>query len=91
MDGFLLALLLVFALALGGRDQWLVAQLADALERSAPLLVIGVMTATISAAVMAWIGAGFAALLPHRAAQMLVAFALGLAALELAWPVRVKP
>ncbi len=91
MDGFLLALLLVFALALGGRDQWLVAQLADALERSAPLLVIGVMTATISAAVMAWVGAEFAALLPRRAAQMLVAFALGLAALELAWPVRVKP
>ncbi|PKP94985.1 MAG: hypothetical protein CVT75_03490 [Alphaproteobacteria bacterium HGW-Alphaproteobacteria-14] len=90
MDGFLLSLLLVFALALGGRDQWLVAQLADALERSAPLLVIGIVSSTISAAVMAWVGAEFAALLPRRAAQMLVAAALGLAALELAWPVRMK-
>ncbi len=91
MDGFLLSLLLVFALASGGRDQWLIAQLAEALGRSWPLLVIGVISAAASAAVMAWIGAEFAALLPHRAAQMLVGVALGLAALELAWPVRAQP
>jgi putative Ca2+/H+ antiporter (TMEM165/GDT1 family) len=39
---------------------------------------------------MAWIGAEFAAMLPRRAAQMLVAFALGVAAIELALPIRLK-
>ncbi len=39
---------------------------------------------------MAWIGVEFAALLPRPAAQMLVAFALMLAAAELAWPVRAE-
>ena len=36
MDGFLIAVLLVSALAMGGRDQWLVAQWADALAWVAP-------------------------------------------------------
>ena len=90
MDGFLLALLLVFALALGARDQWLVAQWADGLGQSVPLLLVGIASACLSAAAMAWVGAEFAALLPRRAAQMLVAFALAIAAFELAWPVRVK-
>ncbi|KPF62159.1 hypothetical protein [Porphyrobacter sp. AAP60] len=90
MDGFLLALLLVFALALGGRDQWLVAQWSDALGQGWPLLLTGIAAAAISAVAMAWVGAEFAAMLPRRAAQMLVAFALGVAAFELAWPVRLK-
>ena len=91
MDGFLLALILVFAQAGGGRDQWMVARWADALGRGLPLLCVAVLSACLSAAAMAWVGAEFAALLPRRAAQMLVAFALGLAAIELALPVRVKP
>jgi putative Ca2+/H+ antiporter (TMEM165/GDT1 family) len=90
MDSFLLALLLVFALALGGRDQWLVALWADALGRSGALLAIAIASACAAAGVMAWVGAEFAAMLPRRAAQMLVAFALALAAAELALPVRVK-
>lgn len=90
MDGFLLSLLLVFALALGGRDQWLVAQWSDALGKSAALLAAGVACAIASAAAMAWLGAEFAAMLPRRAAQMLVAFALAAAAFELGWPVRNK-
>lgn len=90
MDGFLLSLLLVFALALGGRDQWLVAQWSDALGQSWLLLLIAAASAASSAGVMAWVGAEFAALLPRRAAQMLVAFALAIAAFELAWPVRVQ-
>ena len=90
MDGFLLSLLLVFALALGGRDQWLVARWSDALAQSAQLLAVAVLSAGLAAAAMAWIGAEFAAMLPRRAAQMLVAFALAIAAFELAWPVRVK-
>jgi hypothetical protein len=91
VDTFLFALLLVFALSLGGRDQWLVAQWSDALGRSMPLLVLGMACAGLSAALMAWLGEGFAALLPPRAAQMLVAFALAIAGFELAWPVRHKP
>lgn len=91
MDGFLLSLLLVFALALGGRDQWLIARWADALGRGAGLLMLGVACAVIAAALMAWAGAALAAQLPHRAAQMLVAAALLLAAGELAWPVRTEP
>jgi hypothetical protein len=91
VDGFLLALLLVAALATGGRDQLLVAQWAGVLGRSGQLLALAIVCACLSAAAMAWIGAEFAALLPRRAAQMLVAFALALAAGELALPVRIKP
>lgn len=90
MDVFLLTLVLVFAIALGGRDQQVMAQLADALGRSPLLLVTGAVCAIISAAIMTWLGSTFAAMLPFRAAQMLVAFALGVAALELALPVRLK-
>jgi putative Ca2+/H+ antiporter (TMEM165/GDT1 family) len=90
VDGFLLALLLVFALANGGRDQWMVAHCADALGRSLPLLIVAALSSCLAAAAMGWIGSGFAALLPQRAGQMLVAFALGMAAVELVWPVRLK-
>lgn len=90
VDGFLIALLLVFALATGGRDQRMVAQWASALHRSPALLVVAALSACLSAGAMAWVGAEFAALLPRRAAQMLVAFALAVAAIELALPVRLK-
>ena len=90
MDGFLIAVLLVFALAMGGRDQWLVAHWADALERSTALLAVAVLCACLSSGAMAWIGAKFAELLPRRAAQMLVAFALAVAAAELALPVQIQ-
>lgn len=90
MDGFLLTLLLVFALAMGGRDQWLVGQWSDALGRSTPLLLTALATSALAAAAMAWIGTEFAALLPRRVGQMLVAFALAVAAVELALPVRLK-
>jgi putative Ca2+/H+ antiporter (TMEM165/GDT1 family) len=90
MDGFLLALVLVFVLALGGRDQVLVARWAEALGNGLPLLLTAIACAVLSAAAMACVGAEFAALLPRRAAEMLVAFALGFAALELAMPVKAK-
>jgi hypothetical protein len=90
MDGFLLALLLVFALAMGGRDQLMVGQWSDALGQSTPLLLTAIASCTLAAGAMAFIGAEFAALLPRRAAQMLIAFALGVAAVELALPVRLK-
>jgi putative Ca2+/H+ antiporter (TMEM165/GDT1 family) len=91
MDGFLLAFVLVAVCALGGRDQVMVGQWADALGARAQLLVTGCLTAAIAAAAMAWIGADLAHILPRRAGQMLVAFALLAAAVELAWPVRLEP
>jgi putative Ca2+/H+ antiporter (TMEM165/GDT1 family) len=90
VDGFLLAMLLVAMLAMGGRDQRMVAQWADSLGQSAPLLAVALATSCLSAGAMAYIGAEFASLLPRRAAQMLIAFALALAAAELALPVRLK-
>ena len=82
-------MLLVAALAMGGRDQRMVALWADRLGRSGALLAAALGCACLSAAAMAWVGAEFASLLPRRAAQMLVAFALALAAGELLLPVRV--
>lgn len=90
MDSFLFCLLLVFAIALGGRDQLTVARLSGTLARSGQLLIIGALCAVASAAVMVWAGMTMAQIMPHRASQMLVAFALAIAAFELAWPVRLK-
>lgn len=91
MDGFLLAFVLVLACALGGRDQVMVGQWADALGRTAQLLATGCLAATLTAGAMAWIGAELAIILPRRAGQMLIAFALLAAAFELALPVRMAP
>lgn len=99
MDSFLFCLILVALIALGGREQWLVAQLSDALadrsgaqvSRPLPLLALGWASAAATAGVMTYGALAIAGLMPSRAAWMLVAMALALAALELAWPVRVKP
>jgi len=98
MDSFLFCLMLVALIALGGREQMLIAHLSDALaegagaevRRPVPLLVLGITCACATAAVMAYAGMTIASILPPRAAQMLVAFALAIAAFELAWPVRVR-
>lgn len=90
MAPFLLCLLLTFAIALGGRDQVIVARLAETLERSWALFFVGAVCAVISAAVMAWAGSTMAMIMPPRAGQMLVAFALAIAAFELAWPVKLR-
>ncbi|WP_298308873.1 hypothetical protein [uncultured Erythrobacter sp.] len=91
MDAFLLAFILTFLIALGGREQLIIAQFSSALERNVPLLIIGVVCAIGTAATMAYAGSTMAAILPRRAAEMLVAFALIAGAGELAWPVKVKP
>lgn len=91
MHAFLLSLLLVFALSLGGRDQWLVARWTEALGQSGALLFTGIACACVSAAFMAWLGAQFAAMLPPRAGQMLVAFALVAAGIELLLRVESAP
>ncbi len=91
MDSFLFTLLLVFAIALGGRDQLIIAQFSSQLGRTGGLLVWGAFTATLAAAVMAYAGSTMAAILPERAEAMLVAFALAIAGFELLWPVKLKP
>lgn len=91
MDAFLLALILTFLIALGGREQLILAQFSDATERNIPLLIIGIACAIATAATMAYAGSTIAAILPRRAAEMLVAFALIAGAVELAWPVKIKP
>ena len=91
MDSFLFCLILTFVIAIGGREQLIIAQFGQELERSTPLLFTGAFCAVISAAVMAYAGASMASILPQRAAEMLVAFALAIAAIELAWPVKIKP
>lgn len=91
MDAFLLCLILTFAIAFGGREQLIMAQFTQELERTTALLVMGVLCAIISASAMAYFGASIASILPQRAADMLVAFALAAAAMELAWRVKVKP
>ena len=91
MDSFLFCLVLVFAVALGGRDQLIVARLSEQLDQSGQLLALGAICSAVSAAVMSWAGMTLAQILPQRAAEMLVAFALAFAAVELLWPVRLKP
>ena len=90
MDTFLLCLILTFAIAMGGRDQLIVAQFSEAVGRAVPLLLAGGLCAVLSAAAMTYAGVNLAAMLPPRAADMLIAFALAIAAVELAWPVRLK-
>ena len=91
MDSFLITMLLVFAIALGGREQRIVAQFSDAVGRSTPLMLTAIGCAVASACVMGWAGWSLAAMLPDRAADMLVAIALAIAAFELGWAVKLKP
>ncbi len=72
--------------SLGSRDQLLVANISGRLGRSVPLLVIGCCVAVMTAVLMTLSGQYIAALLPSAAKTMLVAFALMMAAVELAWP-----
>ncbi|MEM7690489.1 MAG: hypothetical protein AAF291_15850 [Pseudomonadota bacterium] len=99
MDSFLFCLILVALIALGGREQRLIAQLSDGLadrsgavvRRPLTLLALGWAGAAASAGVMTYAALALADIMPARAAWMLVALALAIAALELAWPVRMKP
>lgn len=85
MGAFLFALVAVFAVSLGGRDQLLAARLAERLGRGGGLLAVGVLASTLSAFAMAVAGLALALVLPGPAADMLVAIGLLLAAVELAW------
>ena len=89
---FFIALVLTVIAALGGRDQLLVARIraAGAQRGGLPLLVIGIACAVLTGALAAWAGGVVDAMISDAAETMLVAFALGLAGLELLWPNREK-
>ncbi len=89
-EAFLLALATVFAVSLGGRDQLLVARLAERLGNGTVLLAVGGLAATASAFLMAVAGLALALVLPGPAADMLVALGFLIAAVELAWPRKAK-
>lgn len=91
MATFLLALVAVFAVSLGGRDQLLVARLAERLGSSGSLTAVAALASSASAVGMAAVGLGMALVLPGAAADMLVAIALLLAVVELAWERGNKP
>ncbi|QYU69889.1 hypothetical protein J4558_07115 [Leptolyngbya sp. 15MV] len=91
MPTFFLAWLAVAACSLGGRDQLLVARLTGHGRSGPGLLAAAIPAAAVSAGGMALAGSMVAGLLPAAAKQMLIAFALGAAAVELAWPVRERP
>ena len=88
MASFLFAFVAALLIGTGARDQLIVARLAAGNGRG--VLAAGLAAATVSASFMAWAGATIATLIPPAGRQMLVAFALAAAALELAWPNRVK-
>lgn len=88
MSSFLFGFALVLIVSIGARDQLLVARLAG---RTGPgLVVAGGLAATFSACMMAWGGAWIADMLFPAAQAMLVALALGAAAIELMWPASDK-
>ena len=88
MAAFLFALVAVFAVSFGGRDQLLAARLADRLGLCGALLAVAALASAVSAFAMAFAGLALALALPGPAADMLVALALLVAAVELAWPRR---
>lgn len=90
MPTFFLAWLSVTVCSLGARDQLLVARLAGQGRSAGALLAIAVPAAALTAGAMALAGSAVSALLPPAAKQMLVAFALVAAAVELAMPVRER-
>ncbi|OZA93679.1 MAG: hypothetical protein B7X57_04215 [Erythrobacter sp. 34-65-8] len=85
MPAFFLALVAAALLSLGARDQVLVGRLALARGGAAGLIPVVLVVTALSSGLMAWGGSLVAALLPPAAKTMLVAFALGAAAFELAW------
>lgn len=88
MPSFFLAFIGALLTSIGSRDQLLVAQLSARLGSAYGLLAVGWVVAALSAFVMAWAGQAVAQILPSDGKTMLVAIALVLAAVELAWPNR---
>lgn len=87
MPSLFLALAAAALLSLGARDQILLTRLAQVRTGGAgALITVALVVTALSSGLMAWGGSVVSATLPTAAKQMLVAFSLGAAAVELAWP-----
>lgn len=85
MNVFLFAFAAVALVSLGGRDQLLVARLAERLGRSGGLLAVGAIASALSSLLLAAAGIAMALMVEGAAADVLIAFGLLIAAGELAW------
>lgn len=85
MPSLFLALIAAALLSLGARDQILLARLAQVRKGGGALIAVALVVTALSSGLMAWGGVLVSGLLPTAAKHMLVAFALGAAAFELAW------
>lgn len=85
----LYAAIVTAMMSAGGKDYQLIAAYRGTLGRRYSLLGLAGVIAVITACAAAAAGISIADLLPPRARTMLWAFALGLAGLELLWPVRM--
>ncbi|OCC23691.1 hypothetical protein MB02_11050 [Croceicoccus estronivorus] len=90
MPAFFLALLTAALASFGGRDQRLVSHLSGRLSAGRSLLTVAWLSAIVTGGLAAAAGAGVALILPPAAKHMLVAFALLLGGIELAWPWRLR-
>ena len=90
MSAFLFAFAAVALTSLGSRDQLLVAHLAGRLGKTLGLLATGLLVSVLTAGLMAWAGSTISAMLPPAAKSMLVAIALVVAGVELAWPRQMR-
>ena len=88
MPAFFLPLVACAIASIGARDQMLVARLAAATGQGRSLLTLIFLSCAFSAALAAWFGDLVSGMLPRDAKRALVAIAMLLAALELAWPWR---
>lgn len=91
MPALLLAFIATTIAALGNKDQMIVGDMSDKLGRSSALLAAAWACSALTAVLMSWSGSMLAAIMPSNGKLMLIAFALGISAFELAWPVRYKP
>jgi putative Ca2+/H+ antiporter (TMEM165/GDT1 family) len=88
MPSLFFAMLAAVLASIGARDQLLVAELSEKLGQRSGVLVSACFAAAVTSIIMAALGASIAELLSPPAKLMLVAFALFLGAVELAWPFR---
>ena len=82
MTGFLLAFLGVILAGIGARDQATVVGLVERQGSRPALLLVGIATSVITAAVMAWAAIAVSPMLTAKARLFFAAMAVGLAGLE---------
>jgi Ca2+/H+ antiporter, TMEM165/GDT1 family len=86
MSAFYLAFLAALLAGLGARDQATVAGMARRQGARPGLLLAGIAVSVATAAFAAWAASVVAPMLPGRARLVMVALALGFAAVESLWP-----